>query len=42
MWFIGIDKNHPVHVIENDIVSCSEFMELGTTKTTGKATADSV
>ena len=33
MWFIGIDKNHPVHVIENDIVSCSEFMELGTTKT---------
>ena len=33
MWFIGIDKNHPVHVIENDIVPCSEFMGLGTTKT---------
>ena len=33
MWFIGIDKNHPVHVIENDIVPCSEFMGLGITKT---------
>ena len=33
MRFIGINKNSPIHVIENDIVPCSEFMGLGTTKT---------
>ena len=33
MLFILIDKNHPVHCIENDIVPCSEFMGLGITKT---------
>ena len=26
MWFIGVDKDNPVHIIENDILPCSEFM----------------
>lgn len=33
MWFIGIDKNNPVHIMENDIMPGSEFMGLEITKT---------
>ena len=33
MWFIGINKNSPVHVIENNVMPGSEFMGLGINKT---------
>ena len=33
MWFIGVDKDNPVHIIENNIMEGSEFMGLGINKT---------
>jgi len=33
MWFIGIDKNQPVHIIETDVMPGSVFMGLGINKT---------